>query len=249
MPNRILREGIVSSERVCSLTWAEEVFYRRLHSVVDDYGRFFAKPSLLRAACYPLQLDKTSDSDIAKWLAASQGAGLVRVYSVGGKEYLELADFKQQIRAKASKFPDPLPVDTHVRSKRSAPAPVVEVGVGVGIEDGKSNVGLPPDAAPAKAKNGHDHETARLQRQQAVGVLNFLNEKAGRTYKPVKTNIDLIVALMRDGATVEDLRAVVAKKCREWKGREGMEEYLRPATLFGPKNFWQKYEGELGAPA
>src|SRR5690606_33624040 len=62
MPNRILREGILTSPRIAKLGWPEEVFYRRLMSVVDDFGRYYADPGLLRAACYPRQLNKVSDS-------------------------------------------------------------------------------------------------------------------------------------------------------------------------------------------
>ncbi len=102
----MVREGIVSSEAVNSLAWAEEVFYRRLFSVVDDFGRYHGNPKLIRAACYPLQLNKVSDQDITKWLAATQKAGLVRVYQVEGKSYIEVLKFGQQIRAKKSKFPE-----------------------------------------------------------------------------------------------------------------------------------------------
>lgn len=106
MPNRILRDGILTSEAVNRLGWAEEVFYRRLMSVVDDFGRFYAAPKLLRAACYPLHIDKVSDSDIGKWLSACETAALVRVYPApDGKRYLELMNFRQQVRAKDSKFP------------------------------------------------------------------------------------------------------------------------------------------------
>lgn len=108
MPNRILREGILSSERVDALaSWASETFYRRLHSVVDDFGRYYANPSLLRAACYPLKLDKVSNADVDKWLADCAGAGLVSTYEVDGKRYLQLLDFRQQVRATASKYPEP----------------------------------------------------------------------------------------------------------------------------------------------
>lgn len=108
MPNRILREGILTSSRISKLGWAEEVFYRRLMSVVDDFGRYFADVGLLRAACYPRQLNKVSDSDVEKWLRACVAAALVRVYSAEDEEsYLELLDFKQQVRAKASKYPEP----------------------------------------------------------------------------------------------------------------------------------------------
>lgn len=108
MPNRILREGILTSPRMAKLGWAEEVLYRRLMSVVDDFGRYFADPGLVRAACFPRQLNKVSDSDIGKWLQVIAAAGLVRVYPAqDGESYLELIDFRQQVRAAKSKFPEP----------------------------------------------------------------------------------------------------------------------------------------------
>lgn len=107
MPNRILRDGILTSERVNELGSMEEVFYRRLMSVVDDHGRYYGNPSLIRAACFPLKLDKVSDSDIGKWLLVTEKAGLVRQYlAADGKRYLQLIDFGQRIQAK-SKFPEP----------------------------------------------------------------------------------------------------------------------------------------------
>jgi hypothetical protein len=106
MPNRILREGINSSSRVAQLDWAQEVFYRRLHSVVDDYGRTEALPQLLRARCYPLQTDRVRAADITRWIAACEKAGLLLGYTVDGKEYLELTDFRQKQRS-PSKHPPP----------------------------------------------------------------------------------------------------------------------------------------------
>ena len=107
MPNRILRDGILTSERVAKLSWPAEVFFRRLMSGVDDFGRYYAKPELIRAAAYPLAVDKVGNSDIGKWLAECAGAALVRTYTVDGKSYLELLDFRQQKRAQQSKFPPP----------------------------------------------------------------------------------------------------------------------------------------------
>lgn len=107
MPNRILREGILTSERVNELTPPAEVFYRRLMSVVDDFGRYYAKHSLLRAGLFPLKLDYVRDADIASWIGCAREAGLIVVYSVEGKDYLEIVDFRQQVRAKESRFPAP----------------------------------------------------------------------------------------------------------------------------------------------
>lgn len=107
MPNRILREGILTSRRVNRLKPQAEVFYRRLMSVVDDFGRYWADPSLLRAGCFPLRIDEVREADIVRLLAEVQQADLIALYAVEGESYLELLDFRQQRRAKSSKFPQP----------------------------------------------------------------------------------------------------------------------------------------------
>ena len=135
MPNRILRDGILQSEMVASLGWPEEVFYRRLMSVVDDFGRFHASTKLLRSACYPLQFDKVSDADIGKWISKCETAGLVSVYPApDGKRYLQILKFGQQQRSK-SKFPDPIPPDNSCKQLlANAHLDVVEGGDVFGVE-------------------------------------------------------------------------------------------------------------------
>lgn len=145
MPTRIIRDGILTSERIALLGWAEEVFYRRLMSVADDYGRFYAHPSLLRAACYPLHLSKVSDSDIGKWLTACVTAALVRVYPAqDGKRYLEIQDFGQRVQSK-SKFPGPSGEIERVTVDHGE-SPDVPALVVVGVVDvNEKSIGRPAD--------------------------------------------------------------------------------------------------------
>jgi hypothetical protein len=111
MPNRVVREGIIDSPRIEQLVrevgWAGEVFYRRLHQIVDDYGRFDGRLTMLKARAFPTVMDLVRDADLERWIAACVKSGLVRVYEVKGHRYLELLDFRQQVRAKTSKYPDP----------------------------------------------------------------------------------------------------------------------------------------------
>jgi len=109
MPTRILREGILSSERVDKIAGEPpvEVTYRRLLSVADDFGRFSAHPSLVRAAIYPLRLDQYTDAQISDHLIRCEGAGLIRLYEVEDKGYLEVLNFNQRTRAMRSKYPSP----------------------------------------------------------------------------------------------------------------------------------------------
>ncbi len=130
MPSRIIREGILGSDRVNRLSLEAELFYRRLMSVVDDYGRFDGRPVLLRASCYRLRLDDVSEADILKYLTECETNDLIRMYAQNGepqtipirasdldnvlkdrnlRPFLEYVDFRQKVRAKESKFPDPPP--------------------------------------------------------------------------------------------------------------------------------------------
>jgi hypothetical protein len=181
MPNRILREGILTSERIEQLNWAEEVFYRRLMSVVDDFGRYYARPSLILAACYPLLLKKVSDSDIEKWLSACENAALVRVYPASdGKRYLQLLDFKQQVRAAASKYLGPLiecaSDATQPPITSAAPA---HLGVSVSVSEDvvKRATRLPTDFEPTpepEAEQGID------RRIELANFRDYWTAKAGK---------------------------------------------------------------------
>lgn len=115
MPSRIVRDGILESESVNLLSWEAELFYRRLMSVVDDYGRYNAIPLLLRSRCYPLQIDRVVDSHIEEWLKECTEAGLIMLYSVSNKPYLEIIGFNQRTRQKTSKFPAPSDCNTDDR--------------------------------------------------------------------------------------------------------------------------------------
>ncbi len=113
MPNRIVREGIIDSRAVNSLSEPGEILYRRLMSVVDDYGRYEADPQLLRGKCFSRQLDRWPISRISaviEELGATpndDGFPLVLVYKIGNKSYLELSNFNQRLRSKISRYPAP----------------------------------------------------------------------------------------------------------------------------------------------
>lgn len=107
MPNRIIRDGLLTSERFDALNWREQCFFTRLLLVVDDYGRYDARGKVLRSILFPLSLDKVSQSDVESCLKSLEAAGLVRLYEVAGKPYLEVLNFRQRVRAKVSKYPSP----------------------------------------------------------------------------------------------------------------------------------------------
>jgi hypothetical protein len=112
MPNRIVREGLVESEAVNTLSCEGERFFSRLLLKADDYGRYHAHPQLLKAHLFPLKPEITV-GDISRWVAECQKADIVWAYEADGKRYLCIPKFRQRLRLKnPSKFPAP-PRQTH----------------------------------------------------------------------------------------------------------------------------------------
>jgi hypothetical protein len=115
MPNRILREGILDSDKVERLSFHAEVFYRRLMSVVDDFGLYDARTMVLRSRLFPLRVDRVTDGEIEEWLRECVAVGLIETYEVDGRKYLQYMNLGEP-RAVKSKFPKPC---THLKSSAS----------------------------------------------------------------------------------------------------------------------------------
>lgn len=104
MANRILRDW-TASEKIDLLTSSAEVFFTRLIMKADDHGCFHANPKLLKAALFPLR--EVPDSHIEEWLGECSYHGIIQIYSIDGKRYLKIVDFRQRLRTMVSKFPQP----------------------------------------------------------------------------------------------------------------------------------------------
>ena len=107
MPDRIIRESICTSDTLNQLTDFEERFWNRLIVNCDDYGRFDARPAILKGRLFPL-MDGKTQKDMTNALSRLASVGLVELYEVDGKPFLRVVtwDKYQRIRAKRSKYPE-----------------------------------------------------------------------------------------------------------------------------------------------
>lgn len=91
--------------------------------------------------------------------------------------------------------------------------------------------------APAEAD-----AKAESKRDMAISVLRHLNEKAGKSYREVDSNLNTIMVRMGEkGVTKEGCFQMIDRQAQMWKGGE-MEEYLRPETLFRASKFGGYYD-------
>lgn len=86
-------------------------------------------------------------------------------------------------------------------------------------------------------------------RDQAKVILAELNRRTfkqpNRGFPPTDANLNLIVARIRE-TDVERTFNTMVRMILKWWGTD-MQEFLRPATIFGQQKFSQ-YVGELGTP-
>ena len=84
--------------------------------------------------------------------------------------------------------------------------------------------------------NPKDKEDMSAPAYPYKDVIDYLNQKAGTQFKDKsKDSRRHIKARFDEGYTLDDFKAVIDGRVKAWKGDAKMSEYLRPATLFGPK--------------
>lgn len=132
MPNRLLKEGICTSETINQLNALAETFFYRLLVVSDDYGRMDARPAILKSCCFPLK-DSILPSDVRTLLSMLQDSKLIELYEVDDKPLLQINKWEQRVRSKG-KYPppvsNPLSNDSSLRSDDG-------LGLGRGLGKGK----------------------------------------------------------------------------------------------------------------
>ena len=152
------------SQAVDKLDANAERFFTRLLMKVDDYGRTLADPRLLKSRLFPLKTD-IRETDISRWLAACQKAGLIRFYVDGkGRSLLEVFKFGQRKRFMKSEFDPPegqafLPLASGSLPQKILPR-IKEVEV-----EGKMKAARPP-ASPVEVSTGKNSVPAPAKTQR-----------------------------------------------------------------------------------
>ncbi len=130
MPQRFLRPGLTTSQRFNSASWHAQIFYVRILTLVDDFGRYDAEPRLLRSHAFPFgdptgkEIPVKTVENICKQLSVN---ALIAFYQdKDGKKYLQVLRWQERPRAEKSKYP---PLDNTCEqmfandSKCSLPSP------------------------------------------------------------------------------------------------------------------------------
>lgn len=229
---RTIKPEFFTSEDIVYLTPLSRIFYVSLWCEADREGRLEWKPKTLKLRYLP-----GDNCDIEELAAELIEAGLIALYEVNGKTYAEIPTFgKHQVinnRESQSKIP---PRVSDASSTRESGVQ----GEGKGREGkGKelNTLSGKPDVTPNSESNPGEATLAR----EAIRHLNF---RTGAKYREVDANLRLVRARLSEGATLDEIKAVIDAKVAEWSGTDSAK-YLRPETLFNATKYSQ-YSGQIG---
>lgn len=104
MPNRVIREALLDSERYWSCTIEARELYRHLQLLADDLGCVSLAPVFLRRRCFD---GAPSNDKIWQLLQQLSDHDLVRIYEVDFAKYGFLPRFGQRLRRMHLKHPRP----------------------------------------------------------------------------------------------------------------------------------------------
>lgn len=194
MPNRIIKESICVSDTINALSWFEECLFYRLIVSCDDFGRFDARPAIIKGRLFPLK-ERLTLKDIKEALNKLAAVGCVLLYEYDEKPYLQLPTWAkhQSPRAKNSKFPSPS-TDLHTSANicMQAYADVPDND----NENDKRYSRTEKSASPSRHKHGQyqnvllsEEEFTKLQSefpidyQERIERLSEYIASTGKTYK------------------------------------------------------------------
>ena len=108
MPNRVIKESILTSETVGSLDHFTWRLFVSLICLADDYGRGKANPALIKGLAFPM-CDAVTAKQVEKSLYRLHEVGAIFLYSAGDTHYYCFPTWAkhQRLRNSIEKFPAP----------------------------------------------------------------------------------------------------------------------------------------------
>lgn len=213
---RTIKPDFWTDEKIVELPIEARLFFIGSWNFADDFGNIQRSPKKLKMQIFPA--DAIDCEPIIQSLIAH---GLFIEYDVDGEKYLHIKGFKaHQVINRPSKTGLPQPKSTQAQLPLTDPS----------LTEGKG-----------RERKGKDKDMSGSP--DAIEILEHLNAKAGRSYKPVEANLRVITARLNE-SSLDECKAVIDAKVFEWLNDDKMSQYLRPETLFGATKFAQ-YVGQL----
>jgi len=179
MPDgRFLSKSISTSEQLGDVSLAADFLFGRCIPHLDRDGRMSGNPTLIKATICPLRPDITEEM-IPRLLDELQAVGLLRWYTVDGKQVVEMPSFRKHQRGMKyereapSRFPAFSPEPQQVRSRSGVgPAEVPLSEVKLSEVKGSTDAPNGAEGNAEAARRGFALIRDELSRSRTMRVVN-----------------------------------------------------------------------------
>jgi uncharacterized phage protein (TIGR02220 family) len=266
---RCVKPEFWTSEQVMDLSLDTRLLFIGMWNFCDDAGIHPASEKRLKAEVFPG--DDMSSPDVRRMVDELIRAQLIEEYEVGGARFWIVTGWHhQKIDQPTFKHPTPdgvIPAGAPKRRQTGVPA---KTSPSNQPEDGECSPNTPrsldgcspPEGKGEEGKglkplSGEPDDTDIQDREDEAEVpgsdsvqeiLGHLNARTGSNFRKVDSNVQLVAARLREGATVKQCKAVIDAKVSEWGKDKKFSLYLRPKTLFNATNF-EQYLAQIGPTA
>lgn len=247
---RNIKPGFFVNDDLADCPPLARLMFIGLWTLADAEGRLKDKPNQIKAQTLPYD-----DCDPDALLISLEQSGFIQRYTGLGQPTIQVVNFDIHQnphineKKKGSKFVRYEDRDKEVEENQrlKEKSRIIEINPDKYDTNRDESLLLNPDSLNPLTESGSMKEETLMSSKldAAKNILEFLNRKTGKGFKPVDSNLKLIKARLNEGHAEHEVLSVIERKCKEWADDDKMSQYLRPATLFGAEKFNQ-YVGELG---
>lgn len=152
MPDRIIRDELLTSERYWTVCDEAKLLYIHILLCADDTARYTARNFSLRQKCFAGR--SMEPERMERLLNELADNDMIRLYEVSGERFLFVPRFRQRLRFQHSKFPEPPKEINDLEIKKTdlrQTQDSLKTAEVKRSEEKRSNT-LPPQDAPATPK-------------------------------------------------------------------------------------------------
>lgn len=239
MPNRIIKESLLISDKIAALSDFEFRLWIGLIVSVDDAGRGDARPAILKGRVFPLR-ERISLKDIERAIHGLAAKGCVSLYEVDGKPYFWFPTWARHQRIRNGIIP-------------KYPAPPENLDFAGSPQVAATRRDFPPES---------ESESKSKSKSKSESKSESETEANASCAEPLCASTPAILLPLNDGTEF----SVSQEQCQEWAGLypavdviqqlRNMKGWLdshpsRRKTRRGIKSFvtnWLAKEQNRGAP-
>jgi hypothetical protein len=238
MPTRMIRDGILDSERYWSVTIESRQLFFHLMLLADDFGCVNLAPLFVRRRCFN---DSPSTEKIARLITELGDADLIRCYEIDRCCYAFIPRFRQRLQRATLKHPKP-PQELLIED-----ADAIAKFNKIKQESSNPTVSqpLPTVGQPPEVKRREEKRSTSMSGKPSVKTLVDLgvNEQVANDWLSVRRAkkaplTNTVIASLKSeaqkaGISVAQAVAVCAE--RSWQGFKATWLEVEQSTT-GPKN-------------